>query len=296
MLLVLLTEASLTRAQWPAYGVYHTVGTITCVPAKGGSTQAVHKGSWIYAGDKLLLVDAMADLILFDRDSNYIHVKGKGSYTIAELQKMQSTHVRDNITTRYLSLLWEELFRPGGGGEMSTGSTGGVSRGFSLMLTPGDTCWTSMDSVVFSWQTMAWGRRYRLSLRDEGGQTVFDSLVADSMVYLVVSPPLMYGHAYNWTLVVIGDSGRQQEGAMGLLELVDEGKVLPQLSIADAGPDSALVWAALYEQQGCTRAANAIYLRLLAAESGDKALRALYREFRLRNYISLPIEKEGKAN
>src|SRR5580698_736980 len=105
LLIILLTDTGLAQAQWPDFGVYHTVGTIKCVPAKGGPVQIVRKGSWVYDGDRLMLSDETADIILFTRDNNYIHLKGKGAYTTKDLQAMQRSHAPDNITTRYLSLL-----------------------------------------------------------------------------------------------------------------------------------------------------------------------------------------------
>src|SRR5580693_2705858 len=125
--------AVLGQGQWPAFGVYHTAGPVKCIPARGGPAKPVIRYSWVYEGDRLLLQDIISELILFDRDSNYIRLHGKGGYTTADIEKMERTHVQDNITVRYLSLLWEELFRPGSNSLMEkekiAGSAGGVSRG-----------------------------------------------------------------------------------------------------------------------------------------------------------------------
>src|ERR1700755_2446542 len=84
-------------AQWPAFGVYHTAGTIKCRSVRDGKTDAVIQHSWLYAGDKLMLIDNVSEIILFDRDTNYIRLHGKGTYTTADIEKMQKTHVKDNV-------------------------------------------------------------------------------------------------------------------------------------------------------------------------------------------------------
>ncbi len=296
ILITLLTEASLTRAQWPEYGVYHTIGRIQCLRAKGGATQVLGKGSWIYSGDELLLADGIADIILFDRDSNYIHVKGKGRYTTVDLSTLQRSHVRDNITIRYLYLVWEELFRPGSD-QSATGSTGGVSRGGSLMLFPADDYRSSLDRVLFRWQPVVWATHYRLRMTDDGGRLVYDSAFKDTQVIVRVRPPLSFGQRYHWALDLEGLDDRHQEGATGELQLVDEKKVLAGADDAIAEPDAlpglntSLMRAEEYERLGCTRSANAVYLRLLSADREDMALQVLYREFRRRNGIAATMPK-----
>jgi hypothetical protein len=288
LLIILLTDTGLAQAQWPDYGVYHTVGTIKCVAAKGGPVQIVRKGSWVYDGDRIQLVDETADIILFTRDSNYIHLKGKGTYTTKDLQTMQRSHVPDNITARYLSLLWDELFRPGSNGA-TVGSAGGVSRGGSFMLSPADNYRTSLDRVLFRWQRMAAATGYRLTLRDKTttapGQPnplAYDSTVSDTQLVVRVTPPLSYGHTYAWSLEWISKGGHRQPAANGTAVLVNEADLLP-IPPSLPGIDTFLSRAQYLELVGCTRSANSLYLRLLAADPTDPALRTLYREFQRRN-------------
>lgn len=300
LLIILLTNAGPAQAQWPDYGVYHTAGTIKCAPVKGGVLQIVRKGSWVYDGDRLMLLDATADIILFTRDSNYIHLKGKGVYTTRDLQTMQRSHVPDNITARYLSLLWDELFRPGSNGETG-GSTGGVSRGGSFMLYPADNYRTSLDRVLFRWQRMAAATGYRLTLYDKTagapGQPntpnptttapnpatpVYDSLVTDTQLVVRVTPPLSYGHTYGWSLEWISKDGHRLPAANGTAVLVDEADLLP-IPPSPPGIDTSLSRAQYLELAGCTQSANSLYLSLLAVDPADAVLRTLYREFQRRN-------------
>jgi hypothetical protein len=295
LLSILLTDTGLAQAQWPDFGVYHTVGTIKCVPAKGGPVQIVRKGSWVYDGDRIQLVDETADIILFTRDNNYIHLKGKGAYTTKDLQTMQRSHVSDNITARYLSLLWDELFRPGSNGETG-GSAGGVSRGGSFMLSPADNYRTSLDRVLFRWQRMAAATGYRLTLYDKtaglNGQSnpanpnpaapVYDSTVSDTQLVVRVILPLFYGHTYDWSLEWIAPNHHRQPAANGTAVLVDEADLLP-VPPSPPGIDTSLSRAQYLELIGRTRSANSFYLNLLSADPTDPALRILYREFRRRN-------------
>jgi hypothetical protein len=284
--------ASPAQGQWPAFGVYHTAGAIKCVSTRGGST-VVHPRSWVYDGDKLLLLDAGAEIILFDKDSNYIRLAGKGTYTTDDIKKMQRTHVKDNITVRYLSLLWEELFKPGSAAAMEketmSNSTGGVSRGLSLVVAPADNYQTSMDGQTFRWQRVAWATTYHLRLRGADGQPRYDSITADTQLYVRFTNRLPYGSSYTWSLDLLGGSGRTQSGATGHLTLVDEKTTLASLPPLPPDPlgdlDLDLQRAEQYENSGCINKANTLYHHLLAVYPNDSSLKELYFAFRRRNYL-----------
>jgi hypothetical protein len=287
-----LTRTLSAQGTWPAFGVYHTAGTIKCVSAKGGVAQAVLPHSWVYTGDKLLLLDNVAELILFDRDSNYIRLHGKGNYTTADIQKMQRTHVRDNITVKYLSLLWEELLRPGSASliekEKIARSTGGVSRGLTVILTPRDAYSTSMDSLCFRWHRVNWAKKYFLRLRTPDGDIRFDSVLIDTEVVVHFSPRMPVGYTYIWSLDLVGGSGRLQFSDSSHLILIDESTVLPQVPALEAdslgGPAAILRRIEQLESYGCIREADALYQRLMADFPVDGALNELYFAFRERNY------------
>jgi hypothetical protein len=247
----------------------------------------------VYEGDRLLLQDKISELILFDNDSNYIRLHGKGSYTTADIEKMERTHLRDNITVRYLSLLWEELFRPGKSSqpekEKIAGSAGGVSRGLPLVTAPRDNYLTSMDSLAFRWHPVPWGRKYVLQLQNVEGLLWKDCVAADTQLIVRFKDQLAYGKKYKWTIDIIGQSGRPQFGDSGNLTLVDEPTVLAQLTPLSAdslgGIISTLQRIERCENLGCTKRADELYRRLLTDFPHNSALHKLYWSFCRRNYL-----------
>jgi hypothetical protein len=292
---VTLAAVNSARGQWPAFGVYHTEGTIKCASAHNHETAPVIQHSWLYEGDKLMLLDNIAEIILFDKDTNYIRLRGKGTYTTAQIEKMRRTHVRDNVTVKYLSLLWEELFRPGSSSLMEkekiAGSTGGVSRGISVLLAPRDGYSTSMEFLCFRWHSVHWARKYFLRIRDQQGQLRYDSVSPDTMAVVRFPDRFTYGNTYTCYLDLIGESGRLQFADSCHVTLIDETTVLPQLPIVTEDPDSLGGIVILLrriqqcETNGCIRQADELFHHLTTGHSQDPALDQLYAAFRRRNYM-----------
>jgi hypothetical protein len=291
--MITIFTAFTARGQWPAFGVYHTAGTIKCVAAHGGATRPLTEHSWLYEGDKLMLLDNIAEIILFDRDTNYIRLHGKGNYTTADIKKIQRSHIRDNITVRYISLLWDELIRPGAGTqkqkEQIASSTGGVVRGLSLVIAPRDGYATSMDSLIFCWHSVSWARKYFLRLRNPDGQLCYDSVIVDTQAVVHFPGRMTAGNYYTWTLDIVGESGRLQFADSNHIVLVNESAILPQLP--PITPDSIggiavrLQQIEQYENASCTKQANDLFLQLTTDFPEDAALGQLYAAFRQRNYF-----------
>jgi hypothetical protein len=295
LLTLFLYPGLTTRAQWPAFGVYHTAGTIKCKSAHESQLQPVAPHSWLYDGDKLMLLDNISEIILFDRDTNYIRLHGKGTYSTADIRKMQKTHVRDNITVRYLSMVWEELLKPGSGSLMEkekiAHSTGGVSRGLSPILNPRDDYSTSMDLLCFRWHSIHWAHKYFLRLRDRQGQLLYDTITADTQAVVHFPGRIAYGNTYTWSLDLIGESGRLQFADSSSLTLIDESTALTHFPAFTSDMDSLGGIATLlqrirqYEDIGCTRMADTLFHRLTNDYPQDLALNQLYIDFRRRNYL-----------
>jgi hypothetical protein len=292
VLIVILTQGLDAHGQWPAFGVYHITGNIKCAPAKGGGTKPVVSHSWLYDGDKLMLLDNISDVILFDRDNNYIHLSGKGTYATADIQKMQRIHVQDNLTVRYLSLVWDEVLHPSSGSQMDkekfVHSTGGVSRGLTVMLTPRDGYATSMDSVIFRWHKVSWARKYFLRLRTPDGDLRVDSVLIDTAAVVHFSPRMNAGNTFFWSLDLVGESGRLQFSDSSHIVLVDESIVIPQVPAPKTdslgGVAAILQRIEQFEEFGCIRHADGLFQRLIADFPADAALDRLYAAFRERNY------------
>lgn len=282
------------HAQWPVFRVYHVEGLIKYKTSGQSPFKPIFKSVYLYKGDTILLLNDKADIILFDRDTNYIQINFKGKYSVAEIQKMQKTHMRDDITAKYARLLWEDVFKPANNGlnsdkEAIANSAGGVSRGLSMVIAPGLRYRTSMDKQLFRWEKISWARLYRLRMTNPSGADCYNQLTTDSQLYVHFKGPLTYGNTYHWTLEIIGEGSRTQDGENGYLELIDEKKVLPTISLrrVDSLPGLAneLQWIELYEDNGCIKKALSVYLNLLKKYPNDRALKQLYYTFTKQNFL-----------
>ncbi|HXD77432.1 MAG TPA: hypothetical protein VN616_06470 [Puia sp.] len=108
----LLLQNPAARAQGPVFGVYFNAGNIRYTPAHGGGTQLLGYHNWLFDGDKLSLQDNISELILFDRDSNYVKLEGKGNYTVAQMGQLPRHRLTDTVEIRYASLFWADAPQP----------------------------------------------------------------------------------------------------------------------------------------------------------------------------------------
>jgi hypothetical protein len=297
LLAATLAQGLAARGQQPVFGVYSAAGNIKCIPARGASGP-VFPLTWLYEGDKLTLLDNISEITIFDRDTSYIRLQGKGAYTIAGIEKMQPTRVRDTMIIRYLSLLWEDVIRQAS--QTSTSVTHHTppsqyhtaavpTRTLSIILAPRNGYATSMDSIIFYWHGISWARKYFLRLRNPGGQLCYDSVLVDTQAVVYFPGRMPAGNSYTWTLDIIGESGRLQFADSGHIVLVDETAVLPQLPpvIPDSIGGFAIILQRIeqYENAGCIRQAEALFSQLTTSFPQDDALYKLYRSFRCRNYF-----------
>jgi hypothetical protein len=313
LLTVILTLGLTARGQRPAFGVYLTAGAIKCIPAHGGGSTPVLQHDWLYEGDKLILLDNIAEITLFDHDSSYILLHGKGAYTTAEIEKMQPTRVRDTTVIRYLSLLWAEI-QPAasarGTAIHASGGTPGLptpihtsglptntsgpqphtgAPSLTRVLAPRDSYATSMDSLIFRWRQVYWARKYFLRLRSPDGQLRYDSVLIDTQAVVHFPGRMPVGNSYYWTLDIVGESGRLQFADSNHIVLIDESAVLPTLPpiTEDSIGGIAILLQRIeqYENAGCIKQAETLFEQLTNDSPQDNALDKLYFAFRQRNYF-----------
>jgi hypothetical protein len=96
LLAFFLTQGPIARAQRPLFGVYLATGTIKCTPARGPS-RLISRYDWLYPGDRLSLLDNISQITLFGRDTTYVCLHGKGTYTIDQIKK-NAAHLRPGHT------------------------------------------------------------------------------------------------------------------------------------------------------------------------------------------------------
>src|SRR5580693_3131992 len=110
LLALLLTQGPGVSGQTPVFSVYFCADT-RYNPGHGGGIIPLTPHTWLYANDKLMLPDNIAELTLFTRDTCYIHLQGKGNYTIAEIDKLPRHPIRDTMIIQYYSFLWQEKIK-----------------------------------------------------------------------------------------------------------------------------------------------------------------------------------------
>jgi len=287
LLALVLTQGLAARGQSPLYGVYYTTGNSRFSQAHGSGIQPLTSHTRIVAGDKLTLLDNIAQVTLFARDTSYIHLEGKGIYTVAQLDKMPRTRIRDTIIIQYFAMFWNDAIHPGPAASATPHSK-------SIVLAPRAAYVTSLDSLIFRWNYVSWARKYFLRIRSPDGQLCYDSVLADTQV-VVHFPGRMpagsssEGNSYAWALDIVGESGRLQFADTGHIVLVNDFTIIPHLPTIPmdsmGGIAPILERIEQYEKAGCTKEAEAMFFRLINDYPDDNALDKLYIAFRRRNYL-----------
>jgi hypothetical protein len=294
LLALVLTQGLAARGQSALYGVYYTTGNSRFNQAHGGAVQLLTTHTRIVAGDKLTLLDNIAEVTLFARDTSYIRLEGKGIYTVAQLDKMPRTRIRDTIMMQYFALFWNDAIHPGPATSSANTVHATAQYSKSIVLAPRAAYITSLDSLIFRWTYVSWARKYFLRIRSPDGQLCYDSVVADTQA-IVHFPGRMpagnsaEGNSYAWALDIVGESGRLQFADTGHFVLVNDFAIIPHLPTIPmdsmGGIAPILERIEQYEKAGCTKEAEAMFFRLINDYPEDNALDKLYIAFRRRNYL-----------
>lgn len=262
------------RAQSPVLCVYFTAGTVSYIPSHGPITP-LDTHTTLFVNDKLTLSDNVSEVILFSRDTSYLKLEGRGTYTAAALSRLPRHRIRDPMMILYFSFFWQPapLTMP-------------APATFVIGPRPGYA--TSQDSLIFTWHNVSWARKYFLRVRNPDGQLCYDKVVVDTAAVVHFNPTMPPGNSYNWAIDIVGEGGRLQFADSGHIVSIDETKLLPQLpalgldSLGGIAP--ILEQIEQYENAGCIRQADTLFQRLLANSPMDAALDKLYAAFRARNY------------
>jgi hypothetical protein len=292
LLVGILTQGHTASGQRPAYGVYFAAGTIKCTPARGPS-RPVQLHNWLYQGDRITLVDNIAEITLIDHDTSYVRLRGRGTYTMEEIGKMQHIRVRDTILIQYLSLSWAEVIQPAppsrAAGTQRHSLAPPTTNTAPTIVAPRPGYTTSMDSLIFRWRNVYWARKYFLRLRSPDGRLCYDSVIVDTQAVVHFPGRMTPGTSYTWTLDIVGESGRLQFADSSHIMLVNDTAILPQLPPITS--DSIGGFAVLlqrieqYENAGCIKEAEHLFEQLTTDYPQDPALDNLYAAFRQRNYF-----------
>lgn len=271
--------ATPAHGQGPLFCVYFNAGNIKYIPVHNGPTRPLGFHNWLFNGDRIVLQDNIAELILFDRDSNYLRLDGKGNYTIADLAKLPHRRLSDSITVRYLSLLWNGAPR-----------SAMYAPAAPFIPGPPRAYTTSLDTMIFRWGRTSWAQKYFLRIRSLRGDLLYDSVLADTQAFVnFAARRITPGNTYHWALDLIGISGRLQFGDSGHIVLIDEAAVYPQLPPLPedslGGIAAVLRKIEQYQAFGCIRHASDLFRRLDADFPTDEAIDMMYQDFLRRNYM-----------
>jgi hypothetical protein len=295
-LVVFLLSAFNVSAQsrWPLFCVYEVHGNIVLQKTSSPEIIKIKKTQFIYSGETIFIKDENSELILFDKDTNYITLNKKGTYTSEAVIKYKKEHLKDGITIKYSSFFWKEFFKPEKpesleNAEEIAKSSGGVSRGLIQVFSPSANYQTSMDELIFKWKKIKAARVYSFIMTDKDGKNYVQKILADTSLVVHFHDSLPYGNIYRWSLGFVSNTIAEVEPVNGQLELVDEEKILPLLQLNSPyslkGVLHGLQYAELYEENGCIKKAYSTYKDLLEKNPADKSLKELFLSFKKRNYI-----------
>jgi hypothetical protein len=278
-------------AQSPLYQIYQVSGNVKLQKAELSGLQEAKKNNFLYPGDQIILNNA--EIILFDRDTNYIRLRKNGIYSTAELEKIKKTHISDNITKKYCVLLWGETQNrehPGSiGSEEFANSLGGVSRGLIQVTSPGPVLNTSASSQWFIWKKIPSASSYTFKIFNDDENQLFSKTLLDTQILISLQEVLEHERTYKWSISVEGKTYRDEQAFSALLTWIDEKKVFKTIStdVKDSlgGVIYELQLANRYEKAGCTTTADDIYRKLIANNSSDPAIKDMYKSFLQRTGI-----------
>jgi hypothetical protein len=293
--LCLISQYVCAQSPWPLFCVYDVHGNVI-LKKKLSPTESsqIKKTQFIYNKEEISLKDDDGQLILFDKDTNYITINKKGSYTTDTIIKIKKTHLKEGITVKYFSFFWDDFFKPMKSKNISdkediSNSSGGVSRGLMQVISPAPSFQTSMDECMFKWRKVKDAQSYSFLMIGNDGKEYYKRIIQDTQLLVKFKDSLAYGNAYTWTIAFHGSTIQTEETASGQIELIDEEKVLPTLhaNITDSlnGVVHDLQLADLYQENGCIKKAYSIYKELVKKYPADKSLKKLFDDFVRDNYI-----------
>lgn len=296
LLLCLLLQSNkiCSQSRAPIFYVYEVKGNVGLQKSSGQEIFRINKSEFINEGEKIIINDENSELILFDKDTNYISLTKKGNYTTESILKYKKERLKDDVTIKYSSFFWRPFFKPAKlqsieNAEEIAKSSGGLSRGLIQIISPSANYQTSMDDLVFKWKKIKTAHVYSFMITDKDGKNYYRRILLDTQLLIHFHDSLPYGNRYRWSLGFVSSAVAEVEPFNGQFELVDEEKVLPVLQLNSPysleGVLRGLQYAALYEENGCIKKAYSVYKDLIQKNPDDKSLKALFNSFKKHNYI-----------
>lgn len=174
--------------------VYHTTGDVNIIsdkptPAKRGA---------VIAAKNSLQVKAGANCMLIESTGKSLQISTAGTYTYTVLQTMMSQTKSDNVTTKFFSYVYENLFSSDHSDKISV--TPVVFRSEDLMKTPADNTIIIADEFTLGWKKPAGKTPVRLVIKDSADKKMFDTVLKQttSVQINTAEHNLLSGNIYKW--------------------------------------------------------------------------------------------------
>lgn len=290
------------QAQQPDLVVFAVNGKVSVV-RPGTNPLALTQKQPVFKKD-IIVLEKASRVILSDKYQNMIEVRTAGRFSVEELMKESNHRAPDKSTSKYLKLLYHELFDPDHDYEKFknkniTSVHGGVTRSddFNNRIAPADGIKTSFRSIVFRWHSTSPSSKYSLSIFDEEKEIltveVSDTLKKIDLAELTKSKE----GKYYWN--VSSKDGKREDDTPSEFELItvtEEQRLLASVKTGDA--DSSLEGQLQkideLDRMGLVYAAAATFDKLVKIYPDDKALLKSYILYLLENGLDEEAAKEWK--
>jgi hypothetical protein len=294
-LLFLLSNFSV-KAQLPAYYVYLIKGGAH-VRKSDGKLNKILPHDLLYKDDVLFL-KPRAELTLVDKSNNFVVLTVAKNYRVDSLSRLNNRKSQ-NITKKYLQLVWDELLNPTTDYEVFKTAnlakvSGGVSRGRSKcnnLVFPRDRMKISEDSIPFKWLHSGDTMQYDLKISGPRGQKL--ELPVTDTVYILSSSTLDGPGTYCWlvkghhSISGASDSSACENKAPICFQIITKEKeasmfssLLPRPRKTDLRTHLSLINN--LEENGLVFSAIHTYENLVKGNPADQAL--------LKSYVSFLIK------
>ncbi|MFI5130687.1 MAG: hypothetical protein ACHQFX_11875, partial [Chitinophagales bacterium] len=185
-ILFLFLGQQIKAQEFPSYYVFQYKGEAN-LAKPGVKPVAVRQGQYIFKKDTIILKKG-AEVTLADKDAGFLLLNVARRYLYSDLVRMKSKKGNDNITAKYLQLLFHELIDPGPNFEKFkrqhiAGVSGGVSRGDDCRnrIFPVNGLQTSATAIVFKWHKTSPSSNYTLSFYDSDKKDLANINVKDTV-------------------------------------------------------------------------------------------------------------------
>jgi len=278
---------SQVHAQMPDYFVYLVKGEAT---AQKGNTKPVRlKQHQLLFSSEIIELKKDAELTLSNKEAKYLVLNKPGKYKISSLSKLLSRNV-DNVTKKYLNLLYHELLDPAHDynkfkKENLGGVWGGVSRGeCDNLIFPVKGMKTAEKNLLFKWRKTSSANSYNLKIYNSEAKELASVNINDTVQNIDLTKYISKPEGkYYW--LVQSEEGSCEEEIPMLFELIskeEEKKITLELEKNKIRADHKLNIIDRLEKAGLITTAQNYFRSFVSNNKDNATLLKTYAWFLLR--------------